>query len=965
MRIRHIFLAILSILILQITIQAQNGFIRGTVFENQTGETLPGVTVYVEELTLGTISDFDGMFSLEVPAGTYNLRLSFISYQTLNVTGIKVTEGKATVLDNLILYEDNIEIEGVEISAAALRTTETAMLAMKRNSATLLDGISSSSFRKIGDSDAASSIKRVPGVSVEGGRYVYVRGLGDRYTKTILNGVDIPGLDPDRNTLQMDIFPTGVIDNIIVNKSFSAHLSADFTGGVVDITTKDFPEEKKANIGFSMGVNPAMHFNSDYLTYQGGKTDWLGFDDGTRDIPATDNVPLFTEALSDPDGPQGKRYREILESFNPTLAAMKQQSFMDYSLGFSIGNQIARSRATWGYNLSLSYKNDTEFYQDAEFGRYGIASDPDIYEMDQREFTFGDYGVNNVLIGGLAGLALKTQKSKYSVNLLHLQNGETKAGVFDYIGSDKGSVFTAFQHNLEYSQRELTNLLLSGKHFFSDRNWEVEWKLSPTRSKIEDPDVRFTRYETRGESFSIGTETGFPERIWRELDETNLVGQINLVKDFQINETKGKLLFGTSYIVKDRDYVIRNYALNIRNLPLTGDPNELMWSENLWPYNGSISRGTTYDAPFTPTNPNEFHANSHNMAAYISAEISPFNRLRAILGVRTEKFTQFYTGQNQLGDIVLDNSEVLDDFDFFPSLNLIYSLTEKQNLRFSFTKTIARPSFKELSYAEIYDPITGRVFVGGFFRDENNETGVVYWDGNLQSTNINNLDLRWELFQDFGQTISVSGFYKTFDKPIEILQFVTQNSSFQPRNVGDGSVWGAEFEVRQHLGFLSDIPDRFTFIANFTIAQSRIKLTETELESRLNFARTGEKIEDYRDMAGQAPYLINAGISYNGSENGFGKNLEAGFYYNVQGQTLLFVGIVDRPSVYSIPFHSLNFNANKAFGKNDKISVGMRVENILNSKKEAVFKSYEATDQYFSRINQGIKFTLRFGYNLF
>jgi hypothetical protein len=963
MHIRYIsFLVFITVLLNPVF--GQNGYIRGTVFEQQTGETLPGVSILVENTTLGTISDFDGKFNIEIPAGVYDLRLSYISYQTLNITEVKVDEGEVTILDNLILFDDNIELEGVEITAEAFRNTETAMVTMKRKSATLLDGISAAGFRKTGDSDAASTIKRVPGVSVEGGRYVFVRGLGDRYTKTILNGVDIPGLDPDRNTLQMDIFPTGVIDNIVVNKSFSAHLSADFTGGVIDITTKDFPEENKASISFSFGINPAMHFNPDYLTYEGGKTDWLGFDDGTRSIPASDNIPLITEVIGNPEGPEGQRYREILESFNPTLAAMKQKSFMDFSLGLTHGNQIVKNTRTWGYNFSLAYKSDTEFYEDAEYGRYGIASDPDVYEMDQREFTFGDYSANNILIAGLAGLAMKTKQSKYIINLLHLQNGESKAGVFDYIGSDKGSVFTAFQHNLEYSQRSLTNLLLSGKHFLGQSKWEVEWKISPTLSELEDPDIRFTRYETRGESYSIGTETGFPERIWRELDEMNLVGQLNIAKDFQLYGSDVKILFGGSYILKDRNYEIRSFALNIRNLPLTGNPNELMWPENLWPYYGSVSRGTTYDAPFTPTNPNQFNANSQNMAAYLSAEFKFLSRVRAIFGVRSEKFTQFYTGQDQLGNNVLDNTEVLNNIDLFPSVNLIYSINDKQNLRISYTKTIARPSFKELSYAEIFDPITGRVFVGGFFTDANNETGIVYWDGQLQSTNISNLDVRWELYHALGQTISVSGFYKAFEKPIEIIQFVTQNSSFQPRNVGDGTVWGLELEMRQNLGLLSQNPGKFTLVSNFTLARSRIKLSETEMESRLNFARIGENIGEYRDMAGQAPYLINAGVSYNGGERGLGKKLEAGLYYNVQGQTLMFVGIVDRPSVYSKPFHSLNFNANKSFGEYNKMTIGLRVDNLLNSTKEAVFKSYGATDTYFNRIGQGTKITLRFSYNL-
>ncbi len=439
---------------------------------------------------------------------------------------LEVKAGEVSLFDNLRLKETTFELSEVVIKAQEVRNTENALITIKRKSANVIDGISSVSFRKIGDSDAASSMKRVPGVSVEGGKYVYVRGLGDRYTKTILNGVDIPGLDPDRNTLQMDIFPTNIIDNIIVHKSFTADLPADFTGGVIDIAIKDFPEEKKGNISLTAGYNPGFHFKNNYLDYDGGNTDFLGFDDGTREIPATTDIPFFSEVVGDPDGEQGQRYQEILKNFNPTMAAYQKMSFMDYSIGASLGNQIAVKKVTLGYNFALSYKSNTEFYEDAEYGRYGLSGDPDVYEMDVREFQKGDYGVSSVLLSGMAGFAIKTLGSKYRINIMHLQNGESKAGIFDYIGSDQGSNFEAFQHNLDYSERSLTNLLISGKHTFSGPKWDIEWKLSPTLSKMEDPDIRFTRYVISEGNFVIGTESGFPERIWRDLEEVNLAGLI-------------------------------------------------------------------------------------------------------------------------------------------------------------------------------------------------------------------------------------------------------------------------------------------------------------------------------------------------------------------------------------------------------------------------------------------------------
>lgn len=940
---------------------AQNGFIRGTVFDDATAEPLPGVTLLVEGTNLGTITDLDGKFNLSIAPGTYSLKVSLISYEATVISELAVTANEVTLLDNLRLKEANIELTQVTITAQEIRNTENSLLLIKKKSPTVMDGISAVNFRKIGDSDAASSMKRVPGVSVTGGKYVFVRGLGDRYTKTILNGVDIPGLDPDRNTLQMDIFPTNVIDNIIVYKSFSADLPADFTGGVIDITLKDFPEEMKANISVSAGYNPQSHFNPDFLTYEGGKTDFLGFDDGTRAIPATSDIPFFSEVVGNPESEAGIRYRDILAGFNPNLAAFKEKSFMDYSIGGSFGNQFGSKKLTMGYNFAFSYKSNTEFYEDAEFARYGLSGDPDITEMDVRELQTGDYGVNNVLLSGLAGFAVKTQNSKYRINLLHLQNGESKAGIFDFSGSDQGSIFESFQHNLDYSERSLTNLLVDGKHTFDDSKWSVVWKFSPTLSKMEDPDIRFTRYVTSESGFVINTESGFPERIWRDLEEIDFSGVLHITREFMFKGQKAKLNFGGAYTTKERDFVIRNFALNLRNVTLTGDPNEIFYPDNLWPAGGNRNNGTTFEAPFVPTNPNQFNASTTDIAGYVSTEVSLFKNLRTVIGVRAENYVQRYTGQDQLGTNVLDNDKVLDGLDFFPSINLTWLLTDKQNLRFSYAKTIARPSFKELSYAEIFDPISGRAFIGGLFRDANDVAGVEYWDGNLVSTDIHNFDLRWELFPSFGQMVSLSGFYKRFSNPIEIVQFATQTGSFQPRNVGDGEVLGAEIEFRQNLAGLSPLLKKFSLTANVTVTGSRIELSKTEYDSRVANARTGQTIDRYRDMAGQSPYLINAGFSYNSEENGF----EAGLYYNVQGKTLQFVGIVDRPDIYSNPFHSLNFNANKTFGQEKRFQAGLKIENILNDKNESVFESFKAEDQFFTRLAPGTTVQIRLGYNFF
>ena len=339
---------------------AQRGTIRGTVIDAANGEPMFSVTVLIEGTTTGAVTDFDGKFEINADPGTYNLEASFISYATVKITGVEVKADEVTLIDQIMMSEDVEQLAEVVITAEAIRNTEEALQMVKRKSANVLDGISAASFRKIGDSDAAAAAKRITGVSIEGGKYVFVRGLGDRYSRTLLNGMDVPGLDPDKNALQIDIFPTNILNNIMVAKSFTADLPADFTGGMVDIETKDIPALKTFNIQAGLGLTPSMHFQDNYLTYDGSNTDFLGFDNGARDIPFTDSevstvdnqgnvVPVGR--VGDPNSPEGLSYSSQLRSFDRQLSEMEANSLMNYSLGFSLGNQIeVCSKTLWYFN---------------------------------------------------------------------------------------------------------------------------------------------------------------------------------------------------------------------------------------------------------------------------------------------------------------------------------------------------------------------------------------------------------------------------------------------------------------------------------------------------------------------------------------------------------------------------------------------------------------------------------------
>ena len=260
-------------------------------------------------------------------------------------------------------------LDEVVVSVSASTNTERSVLEFQKKSISLVDGLSSQRIKSSGASNIASAVKSVPGVSVQGGKYVYVRGLGDRYTKSILNGVDIPGLDPDRNTIQMDIFPTNILDNVIIVKSAAAEMPADFTGGIVDIITKEFPNSKQFSISFSSAYNPKMHYNDSYLTSKSSSTDFLGFDDGLRSIPVDPN-----QGYTVLEGINSPKITQITRKFNPNMAALKKTSLGDYSFSVSGGNQfLLKNENRIGYFGSLSYKNTTDFYEKSQNNTYYLS----------------------------------------------------------------------------------------------------------------------------------------------------------------------------------------------------------------------------------------------------------------------------------------------------------------------------------------------------------------------------------------------------------------------------------------------------------------------------------------------------------------------------------------------------------------------------------------------------------------
>ncbi|MDA8628621.1 TonB-dependent receptor plug domain-containing protein [Bacteroidia bacterium] len=941
------------------------GTVRGRIIDDKTGKSVYGAEIQL--LNSSIESDVDGKFELKAAAGTHNLSIILANYADLNLTDIVVKLGEVTTIGDVRLSPVTESMTAVRISVKRMQNTESALLTSKRMAPNMIDGISAASFKRIGDGDAASAMKRVTGVSIEGGKYVYVRGLGDRYTKTTMNGVDIPGLDPDRNSIQMDLFPTAVIDNIVVAKTFTADMPADFTGGIVDLATKDFPSKKSFNVSFGLGYNPAMHLQSDYLDYEGSSTDFLGFDNGKRRNPTKglNQIPSVVDAVS--GNSLADEFYRINGDFDKNLGTTEKTSPVNFDFGISFANTKKLNRKyILGYQSSLSYKNQTDFFRDAQFNLYAKQNETSQTELIPFERQTGNYGVNNVILGYLGSIALKSKSDKFRFNILHIQNGESKAGKFFFRNSLQGANWDAQQYNLEFNQRSLTNAFLSGKHTRDRGNWEVEWKVAPTLSTMYDPDVRFTRI--RVPDLTISSEAGFPQRIWRSLQEYNVANRLDITRKTRLSGFKTTLKFGAAYTFKYRDYSIESYQIQ-GGFDGFEDPQIIMLDQNLM---SSTNRdGFYYTADFVDgrgfrNNPNAFKGSVNYAATYLSGDVDFTKDFKLIAGLRGEMYQQFYSGINQNGD-ELNNQEVMNHLRLFPTVNMVYRLKRKTNLRASFTQTTARPSFKELSFAQILDPITGRSFQGGLFSesvnivDENGQSqNLLLWNGDLRPTNINNFDLRFETFMKRSDMLSVGVFYKSMTNPIEIVQYMADNNAYQPRNVGNATILGAEFELRKNLEVVHSALKYFSFNTNVTVTQSEISINDAEFLSRTFGARDGQTISRKRAMAGQAPYIVNGGLGYQSRT----KLFEAGVYYNVQGPTLQFVGYANRADVFTVPFHSLNLTASGKFGYKNRMNLALKVSNLLNDKREQIFSSYQANSEFFQQLAPGTTVSVKFSYSM-
>jgi len=932
---------------------AGKGVVWGRLVDEATGEPAIEAQVKAEGTNIETYTDIDGYYRLELPPGTYTLKLFYELYEEASLENVGVGKGAVQRVDAKMKPQAGAIEEEIIEDQAETQTVEGLALARQRSVAQG-DAVGREEITKTTDTNAAQAAQRVVGATIVDGRFVYVRGLGQRYSNSLLGGYPLPSPEPDVAAVPLDVFPTGVIDSITIAKTFSPDSPGDFAGGSVQIETRSVPSKPLFQVSLRADYNTQSTFR-DRLTQPHSSTDWLGFDSGMRKMP--DSVPS-DRAVADQSDPENT---PIGRDMNTRMSSMKQKSPFDHRFNIVGGNTFDLGKVKLGALGSVNYSHTYQRYENATVASFrGATDDPRGYE-DLVTYE-ADQGISSVRWGAFGKLSLLAGNDhKITVSGFHSQLADDITSEFEGYNREVQNTYHTTQ--MDWIERGLTFGMLSGRHTFpglkrAELGWDVAlskaYRYEPDRrdtvylfsERIPDPDDETGRGRTQGWVYENKTESG--RHFWAEQTEKSNGGKIDYRQPILEGKTDLAAKFGGLVNVKRREFNVRRFQFNPEvEGASTNDPvyscigetysgacaDKLFQDENigryLWLADGS-QEGDAYKASLDV------------YAGYLMGDVDFRDRLRVVAGVRMEHTRQKVDPYTPFGDPIPEQNTKLVATDWLPAASLVFSATKKIKTRLSYGKTLARPQTRELA------PFAFADYFGG---------AVVAGNPDLILTEIHNFDTRFEYWPSLAEVMAVSFFLKTMKDPIEAIQVPTGGApqvTFQ--NSPGAQVIGAEFEVRKDLSMFHARLAPFSVVTNLTLAHSKVELQE----DAGNFILTNPS----RPLVNQAPWVVNAALNY---ENEMGTN--GRIIYNVSGKTLDRAGVEGLPDSYQQPMHSLDFAISQKFL--DHWSVRFQVQNILNSwrvvtmgKKPQDIDGDGTDDNIVQKFRNGTVFGLGFGYEL-
>ncbi len=868
---------------------SQDAIISGKITDGSTGDIMRSVTVELltkdkQSTKKGAYSDVTGKYTIKkVQQGVYSLRFRYVGYETKLIENVEVPTGK-NVTVNVTLSPETKKAEEVVVTARANKESKEAILAQRKNSAQVSDGVGQEEIAKLPDGDAGQALKRITGVTVVGDKFVYVRGVSERYNNTTLNGAALTSTEPDKKAFAFDMFPSEFLQSANVIKSFTPDMPGNFAGGLVQLNTIDFPQGFAFKVGLSSAYNDNVSLKSGaFQTYSGGATDWLASDDGTRALvsgmPSTSTeLDNLIRRAGNPEADNGAAAREWIalgRSFNSGV--WKQDAIaapVNTGTSISYSNLFDIADNDFGIIASANYSNG---YNINQIGRAGLSG------AGNEQYNYaGSVSTRSMGWGGLFNMAYKLGgHSTLSFKNIYNQSADDEVVVLQ--GNDYNQDRERRFYSAQFVEKSLYSGQVAGQHNLPG-DILTEWNGGFSRSTRNEPDLRRLRYSRQNDnelfSADVPSETAKGDgtvagRFFSDLIDNAYTAGLNIT----IPVSTAKIKTGALLERRDREFGARSFTIiqsksvfpdvDPEGINLTASPDKLFDSTNF----RANGLGIAEDSKKS----DQYAADEQLNAGYAMVDM-PFSigdeNFRIITGVRVENNTQrlpaVYTGDNQLISIERNTTDIL------PALNLIWKTSENTNVRVSGSQTLTRPNLREFAPFAFFD----------FQRQAR-----VQGNTDLQRALIWNFDARYEYFPRPGEVLSVSTFYKSFQNAIEETILPSSGNpvfSFQNAS-GTALNYGIEFELRKQLGFIAEDLENLGASVNVSLINSEVNVRQGNLN-------------DTRPMWGQSPYSINLGLFYQHPDIGTQVNVG----YNRSGERIIQVGLLGsydfaNPHVYEQP----------------------------------------------------------------
>ncbi len=892
--------------------QAQKAKLTGKITSTK-NEALASVSLTLKsDKTQIAKTDIEGRYSFTIDvAKNYTLVLTYVGYKNKTVQDIKATTAGEEVEVDVLLEEANSKLADVTVSAnrsSNKGATDNALISFQKNTNTVASVISAETIKRSPDRNTAEILKRTSGASIQEGKYIIVRGLADRYNQAMLNGILLTSTEPDRKTFSFDLFPSQIIDNIIINKAFVPELPGEWAGGLIQVNTKDVPSKNFFNIQLGTSAN-SLITGKDFFKDKGGKTDWYGVDDGTRSLP----TGYTTKSNFDTSSMTAKTAlgKTMSSNWSPERITAKPNISLQMNGGFAGTLWGKKIGGTIGISYANAYRFQDNTNNQNQLSNVGFSP---YVELKDSKY------MNDINMGAIAGLSIylnPLNKISYKaiVNVKTTNAFTQRAGtIYDRQQLVKGNEFM-FDQNVFFTNQ------LNGEHSLSQKlkfNWYGAFNILDGYT----PDQRrilYTKNITGNDPYVLNISNTLSQqsgsRVFKTLSDYIYTGGGDLTfKLSQQNTVKA----GYMIQVKDRLYDAQLFAITmpIDNLALRLLPAESAFVP--------ANYGNGYDNKFafnSIQNRNfRYLANTILNAGYLQFDNKLSDALRVVWGLRVENFDQL-VGSVKKWDPRHTYSQVTD---YLPGVNATIKVADKANLRITASQTVIRPELRELSALSIYD-----------FELNASVSG----NPTLKRTKITNTDLRYELYPSAGEIFTFGVFYKNFDNPIEsIYQEGSGGSSlFSFQNAAKATAFGVEMEGRKKM------TKRFTLQANASYINSKVE------DANIGVSRS---------LQGQSPYLINAGLLYDIVEKGF--NMTA--LVNQVGKRIYLVGDIQAgagsPDVYENPRALVDFQISKKFSSN-KAEIKFTISDLLNQRQ--IFYQNNTSNTDYNKSTDGLRLARKFG----